>query len=251
MRTASVIFLTLFTLSSAGAAEQPAARADDLARRALDILGGGTAWQKARYISFTFKVEREGKVVSSFQQRLDRYSGDYRVSGKNPEGVPFEAVLNLKTKAIHGTKDGNPVTEKAQLEELFEIAYRRFINDTNWLLMPLEMFDPGVHRSSEGERTDSCGRTWDVVKLTFDPSRGFAPGDIYWFWINRDTGVVEEWDTKSGTAPDDPLLQVVMRDYRRVGGLMLSTRREVKNKNQTLRFDDLQVLAETPKDAFK
>ena len=134
---------------------------------------------------------------------------------------------------------------------MFEIAYRRFINDTNWLLMPLEMFDPGVHRSSEGERTDSCGRTWDVVKLTFDPSRGFAPGDIYWFWINRDTGVVEEWDTKSGTAPADPLLQVVMRDYRRVGGLMLSTRREVKNKNQTLRFDDLQVLAETPKDAFR
>jgi hypothetical protein len=103
----------------------------------------------------------------------------------------------------------------------------------------------------DGQRTDSCGRTWDVLKLTWDPGAGLTAGDIYWLWINHDTGVVEEWDTKSGASqPQDPPIQLIFRDYRRVGGLLLSMRREVKGKNQVIRFDDLKVLPQAPKNAF-
>ncbi len=250
MRKLTLILSILF--SSVALAQQPTRTADDIARRTLDILGGGSAWEKARYISFTFNVERDGKLVSSFPQRLDRYTGDYRVSGKRPDGVPFEAVVNIRTKKGQGTVGGKAVTEKGQWDELYDVVYRRFINDMNWLLMPLEMFDPGVHRTYEGERTDSCGHTWDIVKLSFDPGRGLGVGDVYWLWINRDTGVVEEWDTKVGTMnPEEAPIQLIFREYRRVGGLLISTRRELKGRNQVMRFDDLQILPDVPKKAFE
>ena len=133
-------------------------------------------------------------------------------------------------------------------DRLYILAYRRFINDMNWLLMPLQMFDPRVHRTYDGDRSDTCGRTWDVIKLNWDESAGLTAGDVYWMWINRDTGVVEEWDTK--TVAEEKPIELIFREYRRVGGLLLSTRREIKGKNQVLRFDNLKVPPEVPKGAF-
>jgi len=39
-------------------------------------------------------------------------------------------------------------------------------------------------------------------------------------------------------------------DYRRVGGLLISTRREMKGKNQFIRLDDLVVSKDVPAGAF-
>ena len=49
---------------------------------------------------------------------------------------------------------------------------------------------------------------------------------------------------------DDRPVEVFFHDFKRVGGVLISTRREVTGKNQTVRFDDLQILPETPKGAF-
>ena len=247
-----VFIITILIASIAQAQKAPAQTADEVARRALDVLGGGPAWDNAKYVAFTFKVERDGKVISSFRQAMDRNTGTYRVSGNAEDGVPFDAVVNMATKKGHATYSGRAVSPSDdKWDAVYNIAYRRFINDMNWLLMPLEVFDARAHRSLDGQRTDSCGRTWDILKLTWDPSAGLGTGDVYWLWINHDTGVVEEWDTKSGAAgPDEAPVQLIFKDYRRVGGLLLSTRREVKGKNQVIRFDDLQVLPQAPKGAF-
>jgi hypothetical protein len=257
MRKVSIIFSILCSYAWLAAAQQPAEpakpapSADDVARRAVDILGGGGALDRARYIAFTFNVERDGKIVASFPQKWDRYTGEYFVSGKRQDGTPFEATININTKMGHGSLKGQVVTDNAQFKDLYEVAYRRFINDTYWLLMPLKMFDPGVHRTYDGERTDSCGHTWDLVKLSFDQGVGLTPGDVYWPWINRDTGVVEEWDMKlQSMKPEEVPLQVMFRDYRRIAGLLISVRREVRGRNQIVRLDDLQILPDVPKGAF-
>jgi hypothetical protein len=250
MTRVSIIFSILF--STAAIAQQALPTADDVARRSYDIHGGSTAWEKARYLSFTFNVERDGKIATSYPQRLDRYTGDYRVTGRKQDGTPFEVIMNLKTRAGRATQNGSAVTDAVKLKELLDLGYTRFVNDTFWLLMPLKIFDPGVHRTYEGERSDSCGHTWDVVKLTFDQSTGLNPGDVYWSWINRDTGVIEEWDMKlQSMKPEDPPLEVMFRDYRRIAGLLISVRCEVRKKNQIVRLDDVQILPDVPKGAFE
>jgi hypothetical protein len=189
-----------------------------------------------------------GVAFSSYSERWDRFTGDYRVSGRDPRGIPFLIIMNVNTKNGRVWRDNQEVEKPA---DFLEIGYRRFVNDTFWLLMPIKSMDPAAHRELVGERTDSCGVRWDVVKLTFDAG-ALGPQDQYWMWVNRDTGLVDEWDMKlTGTMPEDPAQRVYFHDYRRVGGLLLSTRREIRDKNQEFRIDDLVVSAEVPAGAFR
>ncbi|MEA2571177.1 MAG: hypothetical protein QOI24_3178 [Acidobacteriota bacterium] len=233
-------------------AQQPASStptADDVARRALDAQAG-PAWEKARYFAFTFNVDREGKIAASFPQQWDRYTGDYHVTGKDQKGDAFVITMNVKTMKGKAWKNGVEATA-AELPDMMLFGYRRFINDTYWLLMPLKMMDPGVHRTLDGERSDACGRKWDVVKLSFDQGVGLTPGDVYWAWVNRDTGIVEQWDMKlQGTKPEDAPVAVKFHEFRRIGNVLISTAREVVGKKQTVRLDDLVISSDVPKDVF-
>ncbi|MCU1231998.1 MAG: hypothetical protein JWO97_4882 [Acidobacteria bacterium] len=233
-------------------AQQPVSStttADDVARRAVEAQAGST-WGKARYFAFTFNVDRDGKIAASFPEKWDRSTGDYHVSGKDQKGDALVIAMNVNTMKGRAWKNGVEATA-AELPDLLLFGYRRYINDTYWLLMPLKMMDPGVHRTLDGERSDASGRKWDVVKLTFDQGVGLSPGDVYWAWVNRDTGIVEQWDMKlQGTKPDDPPVAVKFHEFRRVGNVLISTAREVVGKKQTVRLDDLVIANEVPKGAF-
>jgi hypothetical protein len=116
--------------------------------------------------------------------------------------------------------------------------------------MPLKMLDPGVHRSYEGTKTED-GKTYDVVKLWFDTGVGLTPADQYWAWINSQTGLVEQWHMKlQGTKPEDAPMVVLFHDFKKVGGIDFSTRREMVGHNQTISLDELVVSNEVPKGAF-
>src|SRR2546430_6874567 len=177
---------------------QPAATAEPsveaLVQRAFDI-HAGPAWEKARYFAFTFNLYRDGKLAASFPQRWDRLSGDYRVSGTDPQGKKFELIMDVNSKQGKAWVDGASVSGDKRAEML-ALAFRRFQNDTHWLLMPLTMRDANVRRTFETTREDACNHSWDLVRLRYDLSSGLNPADIYWAWINRDTGMVDYWDMK-------------------------------------------------------
>ncbi len=245
-------FAIFLLLCAAVAPAQPAKiepSAEALVRRAFDVQAG-EAWEKARYFAFTFNLDRDGKPAASFPQRWDRTTGDYRVSGVDPQGKKFEVVMNVNSKSGKAWVGGAAVTGD-KLAEMLALAFRRFQNDTHWLLMPLTMRNPNVERAYETLREDACNHSWDLVRLRYDQSSGLNPADIYWAWINRDTGMVDYWDMKLAIKPDDPKVTVTFRDFRRVGGLLISTRRDIPAKKQTVRLEDLQVLPDVPKGAFE
>lgn len=234
-------------LISIAAAAAHAQQADDAARRAIDAMAG-PAWEKARYFAFAFNVERDGKIAASYPQRWDRFTGDYRVSGKNREGQDVVVVMNVNTKQGRAWLNGQEVADP---KDQLTFGYRRFINDTYWLLMGFKSFDPGVAREYTGEKTDACGEKYDVVRFSFDKV-GLTPGDVYWMWVNRDTGLVDEWHMKlEGSKPEDEPSVVLFHDYRRFGGLLISTRREIKGRNQFIRLDDITVSETVPAGAFQ
>ena len=244
MRFRAAILAVIISLSFLSAHAQDA---DAIAHRAIDVLAG-PAWEKARYFAFAFNVERGGKIASSFPQRWDRYTGEYRVSGRDAKGEEFLVIMNVNTKTGRAWKNGVEVPDP---KELLTTGYGRFINDTYWLLMPLKSLDPGVTREAAGERTDACGRVYDLVKLSFGDGVGLTPKDLYWMWVNRDTGLVDQWDMKLQSAkPEDEPTPILFHDYRRFGGVLLSTKREIKGRPQRILFDDITVASEVPKGAF-
>jgi hypothetical protein len=242
MKSACALILSLFAFAASG---QPTA--DEVSRRAIDVLAG-PAWDQARYLAFTFNVERDGKIAASYPQRYDRFTGDYRVMGKNREGQDLDVIMNVNTKTGRAWRNGEEVADATELVNTF--GYRRFINDTYWLLMGFKSFDPGVTRTYDGEKTDACGQKHDVVKFAFD-NVGLTPGDVYWMWVNKDTGLVDQWHMKlQGSKPEDEPTPVLFRDYKRFGGLLISTKREIKGRGQFIRLDDITVSSQVPAGAF-
>jgi hypothetical protein len=234
-------FVTFLAFTADG---QPTA--DSVARRAMDMLAG-PAWDDARYLAFTFNVERDGQILASWKQAWDRFTGDYAVSGKNRQGEDIRVVMNVNTKEGRAWKNGQEVTDNA---ELLKTGYGRFINDTYWLLMGFKSFDPGVTRTYDGETRNDCGAVYDVVKFSFQDV-GLTPGDVYWMWVNRRTGLIDQWHMKlEGSKAEDPPSVVLFQEYRRIGGLLISTRREIQGRNQFIRLDDVVVSRDVPGGAF-
>lgn len=247
MRATILILLSALLSFGTLTAQQPQPGADQVAKRAIDMLAGAE-WEHARYFAFTFNVEREGKRVASFPQRYDRFTGDYRVSGTDQKGEAFDVVMNVNTKEGRAWKNGEAVADP---RDLLALGYRRFVNDVYWLMMPLKAFDPGVKRSYAGGKSDACGNVFDLVELSFE-NVGLTPGDHYWMWVNRNSGLVEQWQMKLQSAkPEDEPTPVDFRDWKRIGGILVSTRREVRGRNQEIRLDDVQISREVPAQAFR
>jgi hypothetical protein len=239
----TLIYAVLSFVLAASLVGQPTA--DSVSRRAIDMLAG-PAWDEARYLAFAFNVEREGKIVSSYAQRWDRFTGDYRVEGKNRDGDQIIVAMNVNTREGRAWKNGEEVADP---KDQLTFGYRRFINDTYWLLMGFKTFDPGVTREYAGEKVEN-GNTYDVVKLSFNQV-GLTPGDVYWMWVNRDSGLVDQWHMKlQSMKPEEENSVVRFRDYRRFGGLLISTRREMAG-GTAIRLDDITIAAKPPVGAFE
>jgi hypothetical protein len=250
MKSRFAYVLLLFITAVAAQAQTETPTADAVANRIFEITAG-PAWASSHYFAFTFVLEREGKVAATFPQRFDRISGDYRVSGLDPEGKKFEVIMNVDSKKGKAWSEGKELQGEA-LEKMLAIGYRRYQNDIFWLLMGFRMRDPSVRRTYTATRDDACGHTYDVIHPVFEGGFGFSPNDQYKVWVDRDTGLIESWDMKLvGTPPQEPPVTVLFRDYRRVGGLLISARREIPSKKQVVRLEELQVLPEPPKGAFE
>lgn len=243
--SAAVLALGVSVFGATNGHAADAMSPEQLARRSFEIMAG-PAWDEARYFEFSFDVVRKGEVVASYPQRLDRFEGMYRVEGKNKEGKAFVIVMNVNTKQGQAWVDGVLADDPT---EWLTLGYRRFINDTYWLMMPLKLRDPGVHLESAGERSDECGGVWDVVKLSFDSGVGLTPADQYWAWINRTSGLVDFWEMLlTGSKPDDKPTRVTFRDWGRHGGILMSTRRE--SDGYSILLNGLRVMKSVPEGAF-
>src|SRR4051795_3922594 len=119
----SPVQVTLAPPPAAAPVAAPDPAADALAKRTIQAQGGA-AWDKARFLSFTFVVERNGQPAASFAQQWDRVTGDYRVSGVDPKGVPFIVLVNVKTKSGRAWQKGVEVTDLPAVQNLLALGYR-------------------------------------------------------------------------------------------------------------------------------
>jgi len=196
IRSVFVLTLALATSWSAALAPAPAAaqdgmsgnassaKADQLADRVMDALGGRQAWDATRYLVFDFAGRRA--------HWWDRYTGRHRLEGTTRDGESYLVLENVDDRGEKGRAwlDGKPL-EGEKAAELIKNAYAAWINDTYWLLAPYKLRDPGVHLEYGGsEMVD--GVAYDKLQLTFE-NVGLTPGDTYWMYVNPDNGRVDRW----------------------------------------------------------
>jgi hypothetical protein len=222
---------------------EPAAVA--LADGVIEKMGGEKAWEKLHCLAFTFQVSVNDTVRAARRHWWDKWTGWHRVEGKTGAGVPFCFVSNINTREGKAWMGGNPI-EGDSLTKLLQRAYAMWVNDTYWLNMPFKLKDPGVMLKLDGEHRDG-GQVWDKLALSFE-NVGLTPGDHYWLFVNRATGMIDRWEmVLQGDQP--PPVGYDWTDWREVGGVRLSARRT--HDGRAIEFPVLAAPASFPEHTFK
>ena len=90
--------------------------------------------------------------------------------------------------------------------------------------MPYKLRDPGVNLSYAGEETID-GKTYDKLALSFGKV-GLTPGDRYWVYINRDTGLMDRWAYILQDMPKEgPPTVWKWEGWQKYGNIMLAPHR--------------------------
>lgn len=164
--------------------------ADSLALLAYNAAGGVDVWSHDHvpYVRFDFG----GADPTTRRRHLwNRMTGQYRIERPMGPDTTVVTLFNVDTKEGQAYYNETPVADSLN-SRMIESAHRMFINDTYWLLMPTKLFDEGVQRSLV---PDSSTADHGVLRLSFS-SVGYTPGDSYWIWINRQSGLVDKWHYK-------------------------------------------------------
>ena len=231
-------------------------RAIEIADRVLVALGGEAAWAGTRNLVFTFAVARGDTELTRRTHYWDRTTGRHRIEYTDRDQRSFVVIHTMGStigdttaSAVLAAAGGAPVSDPAELRGLKERAHAMWVNDGYWLLMPYKLKDPGVHLAYDGEKTED-GRTWDVIHLRFDQV-GLTPGDQYWAYVNRDTGLLERWAFRLESMPPDAEPKAFdWMNWRRYGGILLSDAKVAVGGNQRIFFPDLAVFDELPASVF-
>ncbi|MDX1430768.1 MAG: hypothetical protein R3282_10790, partial [Rhodothermales bacterium] len=160
--------------------------ADSLAHRMVEAHGGLSAWAGVRYLRFDFGFESPERSGLTARHLWDRQTGDYRLEWFPGTDTTAVALFNVNTREGKVFVNGEQAAQG--VSEMLDSAYRRYINDTYWLLAPLKVFDDGVRRTMA---TDSASGE-HVLALSF-ADVGLTPGDRYWLTVDSETGMLRRW----------------------------------------------------------
>lgn len=219
-------------------------RAVEVAQRLLEALGGQDAWDATRYLSFRF--------FGRHDHLWDKATGRHRLEGETREGQRFTVIHDIDDRGEgEGSVwlDGQEVTGERR-RQLLQNAYAAWINDTYWLVMPYKLRDPGVTLAYDGTQTIG-DQTYDVVQLSFD-GVGLTPGDRYWAYVNRDTGLMDRWAYHlQSMGPQDEPTAWEWLGWQRYGDVLLAPTRRQVNGDRELSLAPIEVLESVPAERFQ
>jgi hypothetical protein len=116
-----------------------------------------------------------------------------------------------------------------------------FINDQYWLLFPFHLvWDQQTTVADVGRQPMPIGgQTARSVVVTYPPSGGCTPGDVYELFIGPDNRLIQWIYRKGGSI--EPTRVATWQDFRKVGPLTLALDHQGPNADFRVRFSDVAV----------
>lgn len=203
-----------------------------------DAMGGQETWDKLPYFRFDFVVVRDGKELARFKHWWDKRHGRCRVEGPDDQGRVITAIFNLSDKKGKAFTDGIIDTDSANIANIIQNGYERWVNDTYWMIMPFKLHDNGTRIKHVRTQEGANGATYDVLELSFAPNVGLTPQDRYWLYVNDKTHLIDRWEyVLTGQKP--PPQGASWESWTSIGPLQLSLARRFEGKTAMLRFENV------------
>jgi hypothetical protein len=210
------------------AASDPKAIA--IADEVMKAMGGRRAWDNTKNLTWNF---------FGFRQLIwDKKTGNVRVNNTKANNA---VIFNVNTRQGIAQKKGEIVTDSVERATLIEKAYKIWVNDSYWLVMPFKLKDSGVTLTYKGEQNNA-----DVLQLTFE-SIGVTPENKYLVYVNKTTHLVEKWAFFRKNTDEKPEFENEWTDYKPFGKIMLSGNRGRKEGALT----EIEVDKKLPKTFFE
>ena len=232
----------LFNFCGIRHAENPAApgfnkagsdeEAIEIADKVMEAMGGRKAWDQSRCIEWDFFGSR--KLI------WDKKTGMVRINYHNEDQ---QAVINIHTREGQVRKNGELITQPDSLSKYLDQAYRTWINDSYWLVMPYKLKDSGVTLKYLGEDNTRNGDLAYKLQLTFE-SVGVTPQNKYNIWVDQKSHLVTQWAFFRENSMDEPNFITPWTDYKQYGGILLSGDRGDR------KLTDIAVLDRIPEEIF-
>ncbi len=227
---AALMFIMLFYFDRAWT-EDADPKGKEIAEKSIQAMGGMDSWKNIGAIRFNFMVQRDGSPARGAKHLWDHKNGRDHVEGPTKDGKTMVAWINLKDKTGAAWIDGKKL-EGDQLKQAMEWAYGRWVNDTYWLMMPMKLLDAGVNIKYEGEKEGH-----NVLHVSFGKV-GLTPGDQYWGYFNKDTGLMDKWEYHLQGGDKGSWNWTAWSSYGNVKLAKVRTANDIKG---TIKFEPLEV----------
>ncbi|NIN11557.1 MAG: hypothetical protein GTN62_08640 [Gemmatimonadales bacterium] len=227
-------------------------RADERAlaaeARMVEAMGGRRAWESARFFDFVWAVERPGRPPTERRHVWDRWTGRYKLEMPLRDGRHMVAIFNANTKAGDVWIDNSKLTGDS-VQTLLDRAYAVHINDSYWLIMPFKWLDPGVNLEYLGLVTDSTGKQWEKIQLTFE-NVGLTPDNRYHAYLDPETWLMGWWEHFRQRADSIPGVRCQWLAWEQRGPIKVSLDRPFLGGGARIYFPQAVIATEVDESAF-
>lgn len=236
------VFLLLYALSSCttkssedtAVGNPPAAGFDlahsdpaavELADSVMAAMGGRSAWDNTRFISWTFSGERS--IV------WDKKNGNVRI-----ESFPDSTIYLLDTNTGQGRAQvkGEEIKDKNALADLVMKAKHLWSNDSYGLVMPFLLKGENTRLSYLGEDSLANGSACNVLQLTI--GSGEPPPLKYLVYVDRADNLIKQWAYYPNAVIDTTEFVRPWDNYKKYGDILLSADRSDKEGPQNVKVDE-------------
>ncbi len=184
------------------------ARAIVLADKVMERLGGRTAWDGTRYLTWKFFGGR--------RHVWDKLTGDHRF-----EDGELIVLSNLHDRVGRAWQAGVEVFDPDTLAAQLDKTYASWINDSYWLVMPYKLKDSGVTLTYHGEGMTEEGLPAHIVELTFKDV-GRTPQNRYQVWVDINDSFVRQWSFYRESTDAEPAFTMPWANWQPHGDIWLN-----------------------------
>ena len=204
-----------------------------IADQVMEAMGGRTAWDNTRYLSWSFFGE---------DQVWDKWTGRFRWQGDSTI-----VLMNIHDQVGKVFVNGMEVMET---DNHLRNAYRDWINSGYWLLMPYKLKDSGVTLGYSGEGTMENGEAAYILSLTFEDV-GMTPNNRYEVYVDKESMLVRQWSYYANAEDQEPGFTLPWDNWQSYGAIMLSDSRGTRPDGASFLLPNVGVYEDLPDTVFE
>lgn len=196
-----------------------------LADQVMERLGGRQHWDQTRHLTWRF-----------FGRRLhvwDKWTGNIRF-----EEGGLLVLMNLHTRQGRAWQEGQAIAQPDTLQAKLDHAYRAWINDSYWLVMPYKLKDSGVTLKYKGAGQTQEGRSAHILVLTFKDV-GVTPQNKYEVYVDQEDHLVKQWAFYAQAGDAEPKFVSPWANWQPHGRIWLADNHGQRQHTDLAVFDEL------------